>query len=54
MDQTQLLNVTIGAFQQFVRETKTKTQELEAKISEQDTRIKNLETLVAQLTNTEV
>lgn len=54
IDQTQLLNVTIGAFQQFVRETKTKTQELETKITEQDERIKKLEDLVTQLVNKEV
>lgn len=53
MDQTQLLNVTIGAFQQFVKETKTKTQELETRITEQDERIKKLEDLVMQLVNKE-
>lgn len=46
MDQTQLLNVTIGAFQQFVKDTKVKTQELEEKLTEQNERIKKLEELV--------
>ncbi|MDU6996596.1 MAG: DUF859 family phage minor structural protein [Terrisporobacter othiniensis] len=54
IDQTQLLNVTIGAFQQFVKETNIKTQGLETKITEQDERIKKLEDLVLQLVNKEV
>lgn len=54
MDQTQLLNVTIGAFQQFVMDTNIKTEKLETKIIEQDKRIKKLEELVAQLVNKEV
>lgn len=49
IDQTQLLNVTIGAFQQFVMDTNIKTEKLETKINEQNERIKKLEELVEQL-----
>lgn len=51
IDQSQLLNVTIGAFQQFVKDANSKTQALESKITEQDARIKKLEDLVNNLVN---